>query len=316
MKVRPLITAGMVLALAASVGGQGPGAGGGPAAKVPITQTINWNDIMFPSQTQRVVPRDQEQKDPVKLFDNVYYVGVQTVSSYLITTSAGLILIDTTFPDTVDLVLNNIRKVGFDPANIKYVFSTHAANDHYGGSGRIKQVVPGVRIGMSQADWETVEQDMPKLMAQPGNKMVAFSRDLVISDGQTITLGDTTLKFYVLPGRTPGPLGIEYQARDRGKTYRAMSTGALGTPFSPKWDEPYIKSIARLKTLGPFQVWLPNHPFMVLPHDIADIEKALATRGQGPHPALVQPKVLNDYLDFITELIGRKMAIDKYQGLI
>jgi hypothetical protein len=95
-----------------------------------------------------------------------------------------------------------------------------------------------------------------------------------------------------------------------------MSTGALGTPFSPKWDEPYIKSIARLKTLGPFQVWLPNHPFMVLPHDIADIEKALATRGQGPHPALVQPKVLNDYLDFITELIGRKMAIDKYQGLI
>lgn len=316
MRRWPFLTAAMTLAMAASLGGQEPGAGARSGANVPITQTINWNDIMFPSQTQRVVPRDQEQKDPVKLFDNVYYVGDQTVSSYLLTTSAGLILVDTTFPETVNFVLDNIRKLGFDPANLKYVFSTHAAPDHYGGSGRIKQVVPGVRIGMSQADWETVEADMPKLMAQPGNKMVAFSRELVISDGQTITLGDTTLKFYVLPGRTPGAIGIEYQARDRGKSYRALSTGALGTPYSPKWDEAYLKSIARLKTLGPYQVWLPNHPFMVLPHDIAELEKALANRGQGPNPALVQPKVLSAYLEFIEQLIGRKMAIDKYQGLI
>jgi metallo-beta-lactamase class B len=169
---------------------------------------------------------------------------------------------------------------------------------------------------MSREDWELAEQDIPRAASQPNSKLVPFSRDLVVNDGQTITLGDTTFKFYVLPGRTPGALGIEYQARDSGRTYRAMNTGAVGTPPEPRWDEPYIKSIARLKALGPWQVWLPNHPFMALPHDLFDIEKALTTRGRGPHPALVTPKALNEYLDFMMELIGRKMAIEKYQGVL
>jgi len=136
-----------------------------------------------------------------------------------------------------------------------------------------------------------------------------------VTDGQTITLGDTTLKIYVLPGRTPGALGIEFQARDGARTYRALSNGAYGTP-QPRWGEAYLKSIARLKALGPWQVWLPNHPFMAMPTDLADIEKAMATRGQGPHPAVVSsPQVVNDQLDFIQKLIGQKVAIERYQGI-
>jgi metallo-beta-lactamase class B len=272
---------------------------------------INWNLIMFP--TQRFADRDKEQKDPVKLFDNLYSVGDETVCSFLLTTTAGLVLIDTTFPETVDLVLDNIRKVGFDPANIKYVFSTHAASDHYGGAGRVKQVAPGVRIGASAGDWQEMEQQMKALPA--GSKQIPFARDLVITDGQTITLGDTTMKFYVLPGRTAGALGIEYQARDGNRRYRAMNTGAYGTP-TPRMGEAYLQSIARIKALGPWQVFLPNHPFMALPRDLADIEKAMATRGSGPHPAVVSnPQVVNDQLDFIYRLIGQKIAIERYQGI-
>ena len=307
MRILLVTTVALMLGLPA-IGAQAPTGGRGARN---ATAAINWNLIMFPRN--RRVDMDDQGKDPVRLFDNVYSVGAQTVSAFLITTSAGLVLIDTTFPETVDMVLDNIRTVGFDPVNIKYIFSTHAASDHYGGSGRIKQVAPGARIGMPLEDWQLVEQQVSRL--EPGSTQLPISRDLIISDGQTITLGETTFKFYVLPGRTPGALGIEYQARDGERTYRAMHNGAYGTP-QPQWGEAYLKSIARLKALGPWQVWLPNHPFMALPRDLEEIEKAMATRGQGPHPAVVtDQKVIDDQLDFIYDLISHKVAIERYRGI-
>jgi len=304
---RSVLTTAVALLLGLSVlGAQAPAGGGNAPPRMP-----DWNTIMFPSN--RDVPMDKQRKDPAKLFDNIYSVGVQTVCAFLITTSGGLVLVDTTYPETADILLDNIRKAGFDPANIKYVFSTHAATDHYGAAGRIKQIAPAARIGTSLADWEEIEQQVKAL--KPGAAMLPVSRDLVISDGQTITLGDTTFKFYVLPGRTPGSLGIEYQARDGARTYRAFHTGAYGTP-QPRWGEAYLKSIARIKTLGPFQVWLPNHPWMALPRDLEDIEKAMKTRGQGPNPAVVTDrKLIDDQLDFIYALISHKVAIEKYQGI-
>ena len=301
------VVAGM-LGLSA-IGAQAPAGGRTPPKGAPM---IDWNTVMFPTNGGGGDTNNQG-KDPVKLFDNVYSVGVQNVCAFLITTSGGLVLIDTTYPETVDLTLGNIRKAGFDPVDLKYVFSTHAASDHYGGMGRIKQVVPGVRLGMSAPDWQEVEQQDSRL--PPGSKQLHISRDLVVADGQTITLGDTTLKFYVLPGRTPGSLGIEYRARDGGRTYRALNTGAYGTP-SPQWGEAYLKSIARLKTMGPYQVWLPNHPWMTLPRDLEQIEKAMATRGNGPNPAVVtDKKMIDDQLDFISRVISSKVAIEKYRGI-
>ena len=306
---RSLLATGVAFIVGvAAIEAQTPAGGRGAAN---ATAAIDWNLIMFP--TNRSVPMDKQRKDPVKLFDNVYSVGVQTVCAFLITTNAGLVLVDTTYPETTDLLFDNIRQVGFDPVNIKYVFSTHAATDHYGGAGRIKQIAPGARIGMPLEDWVEVEQQVSR--QPPGSKVLLFSRDLIISDGQTLTLGETTFKFYVLPGRTPGALAIEYQARDGARTYRALHNGAYGTP-QPRWGDTYLKSIARLKSLGPFQVWLPNHPWMALPRDLEEIEKAMGTRGQGAHPAVVaNPTLIDEQLDFIHALISRKVAIERYQGI-
>jgi metallo-beta-lactamase class B len=255
---------------------------------------------------------ENQAKDPAKLFDNVYSVGVEQVCAYLITTSAGHVLVDTTWAETVDMVLNSIREMGLDPAEIKYVFSTHAAADHYGGAGRIKQLVPSVRIGMPEADWDQVEQQIRNL--GPDSKLIPFTRDLVMADGQMITLGDSTFTFYVLPGRTPGAMGIEFTARDGDRRYRGMMTGAYGTP-PPDATEVFLKSTARMKALGPWQVWLPNHPFMTLPRDLEEIEAAMKRPRQGPHPAVVTPQAVNEQLDFIYELISRKLAIERYQGI-
>ena len=94
---------------------------------------------------------------PFQIFDNVYYVGTEHVSSYLITTPGGLVLIDATNADTVDSLLDNVRQLGFDPSEIEYVFITHPHDDHYGGTARIKEAT-GATICMSGEDWEFLEQ--------------------------------------------------------------------------------------------------------------------------------------------------------------
>ena len=88
---------------------------------------------MFP--TQRRATPGRQQKAPFKLFDNVYSGGFQTVSIFLVTTSGSVVLIDTRWEGTVAMLLDNIRNAGFDPAQIRHLFVTHAAADPYGGAG-------------------------------------------------------------------------------------------------------------------------------------------------------------------------------------
>lgn len=311
--MRALLTVVCVLLVAGpSLTAQAPQRSATPARFRTCGQGLQWNMILWPQQ--RCTEFQYQKREPSKLFDNVYSVGLQALSALLVTTSDGLVLLDTTFAETVETVLENIRKVGFDPATIKYVFITHARTDHYGGAGRIKQLAPSARIGMSLEDWEEAERELRSGAGQQGSKPIPITRDLIVADGQIITVGDTALKFYVTPGTTPGALSIEYPARDGARSYRAMSTGALGMYPEPKWGEAYIKSMHRLKALGPWEVWLPNHPFMALPLDIADLEKALAERrsGQGPHPGVATPAQINEWLDLAILLAQRKMAIEAF----
>jgi metallo-beta-lactamase class B len=300
-----------VIGVVSAQGRNGPPQG--RASEASPSQSIRWNFVQWP--TNRNADFAHQAKEPVKLFDNVYSVGLNTNSSFLITTSAGLVLIDPSWAETVDMVVANIRKSGFDPANIKYVFVTHAQVDHYGGAGRIKELSPGTRIGMSGPDWQKAEEDGKRgATGQQNSKPLPLMRDLVIEDRQAIAVGDTTFTFYVLPGTTPGSLGIAYPARDRGKTYRALATGALGMYGDGAWAKPFITSAQRLKTLGPWDVWLPNHPFMALPRDLADIEKEMIARGNGPNPAVVSHHVVNEYLDFLIKLASQKMAMEQWEA--
>ena len=102
----------------------------------------------------------------------------------------------------------------------------------------------------------------------------------MIADGQAITLGDTTLKFYVTPGHTPGATSTELQVRDGRRTYRALVPGGLGIP-NAEWSKPYLESTRRLKSLGPWDVMLPNHPDMMVPRKIRELEPLLKSRAAG-----------------------------------
>jgi hypothetical protein len=159
------------------------------------------------SRSYRGSLRDNEeyQKLPaIKVFDNLYYVGPGYASAWLIPTSEGLILVDTAQEPYVDHIIENVRQAGFDPEDIEYILISHGHLDHYGGAGKI-QALSGARIVALAEDWEMIEADYEKGPSNPNRPLgMPFERDMVIEDGQTLTLGDTSLKIHHLPGHTAG----------------------------------------------------------------------------------------------------------------
>jgi glyoxylase-like metal-dependent hydrolase (beta-lactamase superfamily II) len=310
------------LLVASSVAAQGTNENGergaGQAGSAPARPPVAWNTKMPWGPMEAAVrmqwaglPLTEEKVEPFKVFDNVYYVGVQVVGSYLITTSEGLILIDATYAETGDMVLDSIRKLGFDPANVKYLIISHQHFDHFGGAGRVQQVTHA-RVGMSEIDWAGVERQQSNPL--PGqNPGVPLERDLIIKDGDTLKLGDTTLKFYVTPGHTPGALAIEIPARAGGKTYRALSP-CTGINAATDLTKPYIESMERLKKMGPWDTLLPNHAFL-MPRDPAIAPSDfIFQNGKSPkesYPGVIGPERIDEWFDEILKVANEKLVSEK-----
>ena len=142
---------------------------------------------------------DPEQAvEPFQIFDNVYYVGIDWVAAYVIETSEGLILIDSLYGKWVNPMIDNIRKLGLDPEDIKYLIVTHGHFDHHGGAAAIQQRF-GAKVVMTEEDWALTEEEP----SHPLFDAAAPRRDVVASDGDEITLGDTTVTLHKTPVTPP-----------------------------------------------------------------------------------------------------------------
>ena len=254
------------------------------------------------------IPRgDWNVQIPFQIFDNVYFVGNEAVSSYLITTSDGLVLIDTTNALMVDRTLDNIRQLGFDPKDIKYVFVTEAHEIHYGGAAQIKAET-GATICMSAADWDFVEQaaaraDEPEY---DWTTQVAPPRDHEIQDGEVITVGDAMFPLHITPGHTPGTSSFEYIAYDGDQRYRVLTPGGTGLSMSSEWTEEWIRGRERFKELGPWDVVLGNHPNNT-PGNLFKLMVEGADRAKGdPHPVVQGPAAIDEWLDVLLEVAREK----------
>jgi metallo-beta-lactamase class B len=224
---------------------------------------------------------------PFKVMDNLYYVGPGTVAVWLIPTSAGLILIDTAQEPYVDTVIDNIRKVGFDPKNIKYILLTHGHLDHFGGANKIK-ALSGARVALTEGDWNFMEQQAKARPPKAGDEPPA--RDMVIKEGDTITLGDTKIKVYVLPGHTPASPAYEFTVYDNKKPYKGFVFGGPGPRNGVEGGTEFLKSIERLeKSFTDVQVALNVHSYLnsyPYPNNmgILELRDVKAKNPNGPNP--------------------------------
>ena len=205
-----------------------------------------------------------------KIFDNLYHVGVGTVSTWLIPTTAGLIMIDSSQEPYVEHVLENIRNLGFDPKDVKYVLIVHGHLDHFGGAARIKQL-SGARIGLTEEDWKMVDavaeqqrQNPPKVA--PVNQIIQRdARDLVLKDGDVITLGKTSIKVYVTPGHTPGSASFEFTVYDNGKPHKAFMFGGPEPRDGVEGGRKFLASVNRIsETEKDVEVGLLIHSWLAL----------------------------------------------------
>jgi metallo-beta-lactamase class B len=174
--------------------------------------------------------------EPVKVFDNLYFFGQSEYAVWAITTPQGIIVLDTIFDYSVEEeVAGGMKKLGLDPASIKYAIVTHPHPDHDGGA-KFLQDHYGTRVIMSPADWDVLDK------RTNGTKP---KRDLEATDGQKLTLGDTTVTIYITPGHTPGTLSVVFPVKDNGTSHLAALWGGVGLNTEREPVQTYIRSAQR-----------------------------------------------------------------------
>jgi metallo-beta-lactamase class B len=219
--------------------------------------------------------------EPAKVFDNLYFVGSKIHSSWALTTSQGIILIDTLYTyNSEEEIIGGLKKLGLDPAKVKYVIISHAHADHVGGA-KMMQDRYGSRIVMGGPDWDSIEKSVN---GYPEGKP---KRDIVADDGQKITLGDTSVTLVTTPGHTPGTLSMLFTVKDKGKPINVAYSGgtAFNFPSTVANFDTYIKSQANMAAAAAAanaSILMSNHS--EFDNAVTKI-KMMASRKPGePHP--------------------------------
>src|SRR6478735_1888261 len=165
-------------------------------------------------------PEDQTaQFPPHKIIGNLYYVGTRTLSSFLIVTPQGNILINSTYERNVPTIEKSVEQLGFKFSDIKILLGTHAHGDHMEGDALVKQLTGAQVMAMAE--------DVPALEnMKPGGKPHPIDR--VLKDGDTVALGGTTLVAHLTPGHTRGCTTWTLKVQDGGRTYDVVIIGSLG----------------------------------------------------------------------------------------
>jgi metallo-beta-lactamase class B len=210
-----------------------------------------------------------EPVQPVRIIGNVYYVGAKEVSSFLITTPQGHILIDSAFDETVPLIQANIKQLGFKLEDVKILLNSHAHADHAGGLATLKKLT-GAKLYASRADAELLTNGGKgdfywddRLTYNP------VKVDRTFGDKETVELGGVKLTARLTPGHTKGATTWTLKVKDGDKIYDIVIISSASVPGYtltnntkyPKIIEDYAYTFKVLKTL-PCDVFLAPHGSM------------------------------------------------------
>lgn len=236
-------------------------------------------DQASPPLSDRKVPaRNEWYQEPVKVFDNLYWLGSWGNalrvppgpggdSTWAVTTSDGIILIDSGYDYSAPvLITEGLKKMGLNPAQIKYVILSHAHGDRYFGSSYI-QATYHSHVIMSAADWDVLAKSDEPNEIKP-------KKDIVATDGMKVTLGDTTLTLYLTPGHTPGTISTIVPLRDGNERHVGAVWGGINPSlvryrvnYFPDWQtalRTWSASAARFQRIANdagVDTYLTIHPF-------------------------------------------------------
>jgi metallo-beta-lactamase class B len=190
---------------------------------------------------------------PQKLFDNLYAIpGPYSAANgviYVLKTSAGLLQIDTgSRKDVETIYLPGMKQLGLDPADVKIVIIAHGHGDHFGGAPYIQEHYHP-QIYMSASDWDYMQLVPPPQQGQ-AQANIPPKVDKFVTDGEPIVLGDVKVTPVLIPGHTPGSLGLIFPVKEQGKTH---IVGMVGGGMLPQGTPDQMRVF--LHSLAQFEEW-------------------------------------------------------------
>ncbi len=170
------------------------------------------------------------QMAPFKIFGNLYFIGTRPASTHLIDTGDGLLILDSGYQESLYLVLENMRQLGFDPQNIRWIVHSHGHIDHSGATTALLNLVPNIKTYIGAEDLDMVTGAKPTVWAKELNmEFNPFTPDVLINDGDRLMFGNTTFECMASPGHTPGTFSFFWNAiGDDGRVLRAGTMGGAG----------------------------------------------------------------------------------------
>ncbi|HEX9940700.1 MAG TPA: subclass B3 metallo-beta-lactamase [Thermoanaerobaculia bacterium] len=238
--------------------------------------------------------------EPYRIVGNVYYVGASDVTSFLITTPEGHILLDSGFEETVPIIRENVKKLGFKLEDVKILINSHAHFDHAGGLATLKELT-GAKLAASAEDAPLLARggkDDPHLGDQFSFKPVPVDR--ILHDGDRVSFGGVTLTAHLTPGHTPGCTTWTMKAKDgdtsRDVVFVCSATILPGVSLTnnqkyPTVAEDYAKTFRILRSL-PCDVFLAAHASFY-----HGLDKAEALRQGAKGNPFIDPEGYRDYVE-------------------
>ena len=256
--------------------------------------------------------------DPLQIFGNLYFVGTTPASVHIIDTGEGLIMLDSGYQHSLYLVIDNMYRIGLDPHDIKYLLLTHGHIDHFGAARAIRELT-GAKIALGREDREYANGTLDLSYARELDMEFAevFEPDILLLDGDEITLGTTTVRAVATPGHTPGAMSYFFNVTDGDVTYTAGLHGGMGIntlcrEFLDKYSLPYSLRddfVRSMKRLGEERVdiFLGNH----MQHNNTEGKARLVNEGNAL--AFVNPEEWGKYSLWCIENLNNMLAREAEQ---
>ena len=217
-----------------------------------------------------------KQYQPFRIAGNLYYVGTYDLACYLITTSAGNILINTGLTASEAQIKANIKTLGFQYADIKILLTTQAHYDHMGAMAAIKKIT-GAQIMVDEKDAAVLKDggSSDYALGGDGSTFEPVKPDRLLHDGDTIRLGEMQLVMLHHPGHTKGSCSFLFTVKDDQQSYRVlianMPTIVTQKSFAAVTDYPeiaddYAYTLKAMQNI-PFDIWLASHASQFKLHD-------------------------------------------------
>jgi metallo-beta-lactamase class B len=246
-----------------------------------------------------------------RVFDDLYFVGENAVSAWVLDTGEGLILFDalSSAEDIQNIVEPGLRKLGLDPSRLRYLIITHAHGDHFGGARYLREKY-GVRIMASATDWREMQRLTSGSSQLPASwAALVPEHDMDIADRQVFKLGRAALTFHITPGHTPGTVSTVFEVTDGRVRHTVGFFGGLGTPESGEAKLQLIDSLEGFKEVvrtRNIDVLIANH--QTQDQSIPKLEELRLRKPGDPNPYVLGKDRYLRYLSIQQECTRFAMA--------